>query len=113
MRAINKILHSFAALFTWLIALFDPPPLASLSLFQKTGRVFLLSFTLVIASILFAMLGAVGLYLMERGRELDSMPEFWQGVWIILVGVGVNAGCIFVLIQLKKVDNKLLPPPEK
>ena len=59
------------------------------------------------------MLGAVGLYIMERGRELGSAPEFWQGVWIILLGIGVNVGCIFVLIQIKKADNRLLPPPEK
>ncbi len=84
-----------------------------MSLVQKTGRIFLLSITLTVASILFAMIGAVGLYLLERGRELGDAPEFWKGIWIILLGVGVNSACIFVLIQIKKADNRLMSPPQK
>jgi hypothetical protein len=93
-----------------LINLFDPPPLASMNLAQKTGRVFLLSFTLIIASVLFAMFGAVGLYIMEKGRELGDAPEFYNGMLIVLTGVAVNTGCVFVLLQLKKADTKLVPP---
>ncbi len=84
-----------------------------MTLAQKAGRVFLLSITLIIASILLSMIGAVGLYLMERGHELGDAPEFWRGVLIILVGVAVNSTCIFVLIQIKNADTKLLPPPKK
>jgi uncharacterized membrane protein YidH (DUF202 family) len=108
--AIKKLLSPIFSLGGWLINLFDPPPLSSMNLRQKTGRVILLSATLVIGSILVAMLGALGLYLMERGRELGSTPEFFNGVAIIFVGVGVNAVCFLVLIQIKKADTKLVPP---
>ncbi len=84
-----------------------------MNLKQKTGRVLLLSVTLVIASILAAMLGALALFLVERGRELGQMPEFYSGLGIILIGLAVNFGCVFILLQLKKADTKLVPPPKK
>jgi len=96
----------------WLINLFDPPPLSSLSVAQKVGRVALLSATLVVGSVLVAMLGALGLFVMERGRELGSMPELFKGLGIILVGILVNAACVVILVHLKKADNKLVPPKE-
>jgi ACR3 family arsenite efflux pump ArsB len=96
-----------------LINLFDPPPLESLNLTQKTGRVLLLTITLVVASILFAMLGALGLFIMERGRELGSAPQFYDGLIIILVGIAVNIACVFVLMQIKKADNHLIVPTKK
>ena len=80
---------------------------------QRAGRVFMMTLTLVIASILFAMGGAIGLYVMERGRELRDTPEFYHGLLIILLGIGVNTACIFVLLQIKKADTKLLPPDKK
>jgi predicted Co/Zn/Cd cation transporter (cation efflux family) len=79
---------------------------------QKTGRVLLFSGTLVIASIVFAMVGAVGLYLVERGRELGDVPEFYHGLVIVLVGIAVNISCVFVLLQIKKADTHLVPPPK-
>ena len=93
--------------------LFNPPPLSSMNLAQKTGRILLFTAALVIASILFAMVGAVGLYIMECGRELRDVPEFYHGLMIVTVGVGVNIGCVFVLLQIKKADTKLLPPEKK
>jgi hypothetical protein len=93
-----------------LISLFDPPPLASMNMAQKTGRVLLLSFTLLIASVIFAMLGALGLFIMEKGRELGDAPEFYQGALIVLSGIAVNVACVFVLLQIKKADTKLVPP---
>jgi ABC-type Fe3+-siderophore transport system permease subunit len=80
---------------------------------QKTGRVVFFSAMLVIASVLFAMAAAVGLYLLERARELHDTPGFYHGVVIILFGVAVNTGCVFVLLQIKKADTKLLPPDKK
>jgi hypothetical protein len=99
-------------IFAWLLNLFDPPPLNSMTFAQKAGRVVLLSATLVVGSVLVAMLGALGLYLMEKGRELGSTPEFFQGVGIILIGIAVNAGCVMILIQIKKADTKLVPPKQ-
>ena len=80
---------------------------------QKAGRVILLTATLVVGSVLLAMLGALGLFVMERGRELGSVPQFLNGVGIILVGIVVNATCVIILFHLKKADNKLVPPPKK
>jgi len=77
---------------------------------QKIGRVVLLTSTLVVGSVLVAMLGALGLYLVERGREMDNAPELLNGAGIILLGIAVNATCVIILLQIKKADNKLLPP---
>jgi uncharacterized membrane protein YidH (DUF202 family) len=104
--------RSFAIL-AWLINLFDPPPLSSMTLAQKTGRVLFLTATLVIGSILVAMLGALGLFVMEKGREMGSTPEFLNGVCIIAIGISVNAACVLILVQLKRADNKLVPPPKR
>jgi uncharacterized membrane protein YidH (DUF202 family) len=104
--------RSFGIL-AWLVNLFDPPPLSSMSFGQKAGRILLLSATLVVGSILVAMLGALGLFVMERGREMGSAPEFLQGAGIILIGIVVNATCVVVLVHIKRADNKLVPPPGK
>ena len=101
------------ALLAWLMNLFDPPPLVTMTFRQKMGRILLLSGTLVIGSILVAMLGAVGLYLMERGRELGSTPEFMNGVVIVVVGITVNSLCVLALVQIKRADHKLIPPTTK
>ncbi len=98
------------ALLWWLLNLFDPPPLESMTVVQRTGRVIVLTATLVIGSILVAMIGSVGLFLMEKGRELRSTPEFFDGLGIILVGVIVNFSCVLVLVQIKRADRKLIPP---
>ena len=84
-----------------------------MTLTQKAGRILLFTAALVIGSILFAMAGAVGLYVMERGRELRDTPQFYHGLVIVLLGIAVNVGCIFVLLQIKKADTTLVPPAEK
>ena len=110
---IKPFFSPLISLVGWLMELFNPPPLKSMSLTQKTGRILLFTAALVIGSILFAMVGALGLYLMERGRELRDVPQFYHGLVIVMVGVAVNVGCVFVLLQIKKADTKLLPPEEK
>ncbi len=90
--------------------MFNPPPLASLTFSQKATRVFLLAASLVVGSILLAMLGALTLFLTETGWKLKSSPEFYQSLAIILVGVAVNVGCVFVLLQLKRADHRVMPP---
>jgi uncharacterized membrane protein YidH (DUF202 family) len=94
----------------WLVRLVDPPPLDSMSLAQKAGRVVLITATLIVGSILVAMFGALGLFLVERGRELRSKPEFLDGLWVITIGIAVNTICVLVLVQIKKADHKLVPP---
>jgi hypothetical protein len=107
MRRIYQV--SFSIL-SWLLKLFDPPPLSSMTFNQKVGRALLLTATLVVGSILVAMLGALGLFVMERGREIGSTPELLKGVGIILVGIAVNATCVAILIHIKRADTKLVPP---
>jgi hypothetical protein len=111
--AIKPFFDPLISLASWLMELFNPPPLKSMTLFQKTGRILLFTFALVIGSILFAMMGALGLYVMERGRELHDTPGFYHGLLIVTVGIAVNVGCVFVLLQIKKADHKLLPPAKK
>ena len=111
--AIKPFFAPLISLVRWLIELFNPPPLRSMTLFQKTGRILLFTAALLIASILFAMAGAVGLFIMERGRELGDSPQFYHGLLILLVGFAVNVGCVFVLMQIKKADTKLVPPETK
>jgi hypothetical protein len=102
------ISQSFATLI-WLINLFNPPPLASMSRLQKVGRVFLVTLTLMLSCTLTAMLGAVGIFLIQRERAmLSSMPELLGGLEIIFTGVCVNAICVVVLFQVKKADRKLM-----
>jgi hypothetical protein len=110
---IKRFFSPLISLCGWIMELFNPPPLGSMTVVQKSGRILLFTGALVIASILFAMAGAVGLYIMERGRELRDTPEFYHGLMIVLVGIVVNAGCVFVLLQLKKTDTRLVPPAEK
>jgi hypothetical protein len=110
---IKQFLSPLISLAGWLVELFNPPPLNSMTLTQKAGRVLLFTAALVIGSVLFAMVGALGLYLMERGRELGNVPQFYHGLLIVLVGIGVNVGCVFVLLQIKKADTKLVPPDKK
>ena len=69
-----------------------------------------LTVTLVVGSILVAMLGALGLYLVERGRELRNAPEIYNGAFILLIGMAVNATCIFALLQIKRADARLMRP---
>ena len=71
------MIKRFYGLLRWLISLFDPPPLKCDDRSRrKTGRVAdSHRRRLVIGSILVAMLGAVGLFLMEKGRELGSTPR--------------------------------------
>ena len=80
---------------------------------QKTGRVLILTATLVIGSVVFAMLAAVGLFLIEKGRELRDVPKIFNGLAIIAVGILVNATCVFILVQMKRADGKLIPPKDQ
>ena len=111
--AIKPFLEPLISLAGWLMELFNPPPLNSMTLYQKTGRILLFVASLVVGSVLFAMVGALGLYIMERGRELRDTPQFYHGLLIVMVGIAVNVGCVFVLLQIKKADTKLLPPEKK
>jgi hypothetical protein len=53
------------------------------------------------------------LFIMEKGRELGSTPEFFNGLGIIAIGIAVNAACVAILVQLKRADHKLMPPKQE
>jgi len=110
---IKTLFQQTSSFARWLLNLFDPPPLKSLTFAQKVGRVILLSSTLVVGSVLVAMLGALGLFLVEKGRELGDMHKIVQGGAIVIAGVCVNALCVIVLFQIKKADHKLVPPRDE
>jgi hypothetical protein len=104
--------HPFSIL-AWLLNLFDPPPLAKMSRRQKIGRVFLLTGTLVVVCLITAMLGAVGIFIMQQGRDMaSSMRDLLHDVGIIFVCMIINAFCVIVLLEIKKADHKLIQPPE-
>jgi len=99
------------SLFSWLLYLFNPPPLETMSLRQKIGRVCLITVTLVVSCILFSMVMALGIFLVERSRAmLANTPELINGLAILLVSLGVNAVCVIILFQIRKTDRKLMPP---
>jgi uncharacterized membrane protein YidH (DUF202 family) len=109
---ITLFLRRFPALGAWLFDLFNAPPLESLTHLQKIGRVFLLTATLIIGSILVAMVGALGLFLVERGSRLFDGPGVFNGLVILSTGIAVNVACVWILLQIKRADNSLVPPPD-
>ncbi len=93
----------------WWISLFNPPPLVSLTPVQKAGRAFFVTLSLVVSCILLAMAAALMVFVVEKGRAmLISVPQLVNGLEIIFVSVFVNIICIFVLLQIRKSDRKLL-----
>ncbi len=96
-----------------MINLFDPPPLQAMTLRQKAGRVILLTSTLVIVSTLVAMLGALGLFIGEQGYRLGNMPQFFNGLAIIVVAVAVNVTCVILLLKIRHADGRLMAPHQK
>jgi uncharacterized membrane protein YidH (DUF202 family) len=109
---ITLFFQRFPALGAWLFDLFNAPPLESLTHLQKIGRVFLLTATLIIGSILVAMVGALGLFLVEQGSRLFEGPGVLNGLVILSTGIAVNVACVWVLLQIKRADNSLVPPPD-
>ena len=104
------MLNRSIALLAWLMNLFAPPPLASMSVAQKMGRTFLVTMTLVVICILTTMMGALGIFVIQRGRAmLGSIPELLRGLEIVFAGICVNAICVAVLLHIKRADRKLIP----
>ena len=110
-RIVKYVINRLSALVSWSITLIDAPPLATMTGWQKVGRVFLVTITLVISSLLMAMLAAIVIFVVQGGRAmLTSMPELLSGLEIIVVSACVNTICVMVLLEIKKADHKLIPP---
>jgi len=102
-----KLVFSIAP---WLMELINPPPRDSLTLLQKCWRVILVTVTLVTLCVIFALLSSLGLFAWERSREfLEGAPQLRNGLAILLVSAIVNAACIATLLQIKKLDQKMIP----
>jgi hypothetical protein len=96
----------------WLVELINPPPRDSLSLLQKGWRVLLVTVTLVTLCIIVSLAASLGFFAWQRSREfLEGVPQVRNGITILLASVLVNAGCIFTLLHIKKLDRKLIPKP--
>jgi hypothetical protein len=63
----NMLKQTFPLVF-WLIHLFDPPPLASMTLGQKIARILGVSLTLLVICILSTILFATGILMIEQTR---------------------------------------------
>jgi len=105
--------HSFSIL-GWLLGLFNAPPREAMTRRQKVGRLLLVSGTLVVLCVLGAMIAAVGIFVLQRlGSALDKNSDLWNTAAVIIVGVVVNALCVFILFQVKKFDRRLMLGPSE
>jgi len=76
---------------------------------QKIGRILFVSGTLIVLCILIAMALAVGIFMQERTtRMLAKIPDLWSTAAILFIGIAVNAFCVYLLVQVKKLDRKLM-----
>jgi hypothetical protein len=79
-----------------------------MTLGQKIGRIFCVSLTLVLISVLAAMTVACILFVLEHGvRISNTIPEFLSGLGIILAGLIVNVICVGLLFQIRMIDSKI------
>ena len=95
----------------WLLELFNPPLRESLTLGQKMGRVLLVTATLVTLSIITALILALACYAYEFGSNtLARVPHLAEAVEILVCSIAVNFVSVMVLFQVKRVDQRLVPP---
>jgi hypothetical protein len=96
----------------WLMELINPPPREALSVLQKVWRVALVTVTIVTLCIITALAGALGCFAWQRSREFfEGVPQVREDLAILLTSVLVNVACVFTLLQIKKLDRKLIPAP--
>jgi hypothetical protein len=96
----------------WLVDLINPPPRDTLSLAQKGWRVLLVTVTLVTLCIIVALAISLGCFAWQRSRDfLAGAPQVRNAITILIASILVNVACIFTLLQVKKLDRKLIPQP--
>ena len=102
-----------ASLGSWLLALFNAPPRASMTFVQKIGRVFLVTGALFTFSIFSALIFALMIFLFQRmaSGQAGDYPLV-KILAILLDSLLVNVVCVFILLQIKRLDETLIPPHE-
>ncbi len=103
--------HVFA-IGPWLVELINPPPRESLSLLQKSARVVLVTITIVTLCVIAALALSLACFAWQRSRDfLAGVPQLRNAVIILATSLVVNVACVCTLLQLKRLDRKLVPPP--
>ena len=102
-----------ASLGHWLLALFNAPPRASMTFAQKVGRVFLVTGALFTFSIFSALFLALAVFLFQRMEtgQAGGYPLV-KILAILLDSALVNVVCVFILLQIKRLDETLIPPSD-
>jgi hypothetical protein len=100
-----------ASLGSWLLALFNAPPRASMTFLQKFGRIFLVTIALFTFSVFSGLVLALALFLVQRieSGRIGDYPMA-KVLAILLDSVLVNVVCVFILLQIKRLDETLIPP---
>ena len=84
-----------------------------MSFLQKVGRVFLVTGTLVTFSVFSALIVALGLFLFQRLESgQGGVYPLAKILAILLDSLLVNVVCVFILLQIKRLDETLIPPPD-
>jgi hypothetical protein len=110
----QDILLRISSLPAWLVHLFNPPPLTSMSTGQKVGRVLLFTAALVTLCLISAMVLAAGIFLVERLPRLaatiftNDLSQVERMAGIVLLSIGVNSICICILLQIRRLDRGLM-----
>jgi len=107
------MLKRFTHVLTWLISLINPPPLNSMTRWQKTARIVLFTATMVVTCILLSMVAAAAIFTLQHEKRLHKgLPELAEDLGIILLSMIVNTLCVLLLLRIKQADQKLIPPSE-
>ena len=110
-RMYVKVVKQRYSLAAWLLDLFNPPVRSSLTFKQKINRALLVTVTLVTLSIFGALAVTLGVYAFEFGTNyLLKTPNLVSALKILACSIVVNAGCIAVLFQVKRFDQRLFHP---
>jgi hypothetical protein len=103
-------MKALLSLAKWFLALFNPPPRDSLSFAQKIGRVFLMTLALFGLCLVSALATAVTLFVVQRieAGRVGAVPLV-KALAILFDSMVLNVVCVFALLQIKRLDENLIP----
>ena len=72
---------------------------------QKIARVFSVSLTLLVISLLSALIVSLGAWAIEQVRlKIITDPELITALCIVVTSLSVNALCVMVVLKVKKLS---------